>query len=68
MSSQLEGRLEELRGERVRLEESMRRIGETFASNLDREALLEIVVRSAVDAVGGRGREGDRAAPSRAAR
>jgi diguanylate cyclase (GGDEF)-like protein len=30
----------------------MRRIGETFASNLDREALLEIVVRTAVDGVG----------------
>jgi diguanylate cyclase (GGDEF)-like protein len=55
MSSQLEGRLEELRGERVRLEESLRRIGDTFGSNLDREALLEIVVRSAIDAVGGEG-------------
>jgi diguanylate cyclase (GGDEF)-like protein len=55
MSSQLEGRLEELRDERVRLEESLRRIGDTFGSNLDREALLEIVVRSAIDAVGGEG-------------
>jgi diguanylate cyclase (GGDEF)-like protein len=55
MSSQLEERLEELRGERVRLEESLRRIGDTFGSNLDREGLLEIVVRSAIDAVGGEG-------------
>jgi diguanylate cyclase (GGDEF)-like protein len=55
MSTQLEGRLEELRDERVRLEESLRRIGDTFGSNLDREALLEIVVRSAIDAVGGEG-------------
>jgi len=29
----------------------MRRTGETFASNLDRDALLEIVVRTAVDGV-----------------
>jgi diguanylate cyclase (GGDEF)-like protein len=55
MSSELEERLEELRGERVRLEESLRRIGDTFASNLDRDALLEIVVHSAIDAVGGEG-------------
>jgi diguanylate cyclase (GGDEF)-like protein len=55
MSVQLEARLEELRGERGRLETALRRIGDTFASNLDREALLEIVVRSAIDAVGGEG-------------
>jgi diguanylate cyclase (GGDEF)-like protein len=52
MSRQLEARLEELRQERARLESSIRRIGETFASNLDREGLLEIVVRTAVDGVG----------------
>jgi diguanylate cyclase (GGDEF)-like protein len=52
MSRQLESRLEELRQERQRLESSIRRIGETFASNLDREGLLEIVVRTAVDGVG----------------
>ncbi len=51
MSRQLEARLEELRQERARLEDSIRRIGETFASNLDRDALLEIVVRTAIDAV-----------------
>jgi diguanylate cyclase (GGDEF)-like protein len=51
MSHQLEARLEELHQERGRLRESIRRIGETFASNLDREALLEIIVRTAVDAV-----------------
>ena len=32
-------------------ESAMQRIGETFASNLDRDALLEIVVRTAVDGV-----------------
>lgn len=55
MSEQLEQRLEELSQERVRLELSLRRIGETFASNLDRDALLEIVVRTAVDAVAAQG-------------
>jgi diguanylate cyclase (GGDEF)-like protein len=52
MSVQLQDRLRELNQERGRLKEAMRRIGETFASNLDREALLEIVVRTAVDGVG----------------
>jgi diguanylate cyclase (GGDEF)-like protein len=51
MSRQLETRLEELRQERARLQESVRRIGETFASNLDREGLLEIVVDTALDAL-----------------
>ena len=51
MSLQLQARLEELGQERLRMELSLRRIGETFASNLDRDALLEIVVRTAVDAV-----------------
>jgi diguanylate cyclase (GGDEF)-like protein len=51
MSRQLAERLEQLREQRGRLESSLRRIGESFASNLDRDALLEIVVRTAVDAV-----------------
>jgi diguanylate cyclase (GGDEF)-like protein len=51
MSRQLEMRLEELAQERGRLQESIRRIGETFASNLDREGLLEIVVDTALDAL-----------------
>jgi diguanylate cyclase (GGDEF)-like protein len=55
MSDQLDARLDELHQERLRLELSLRRIGETFASNLDRDALLEIVVRTAVDAVGASG-------------
>ncbi|MEA2276321.1 MAG: hypothetical protein QOI62_3104 [Solirubrobacteraceae bacterium] len=52
MSRQLAERLEELNQERARLQEAMRRIGETFAANLDREGLLEIVVKTAVDGVG----------------
>jgi diguanylate cyclase (GGDEF)-like protein len=51
MSRQLQDRLQDLRSERARLQTAMRTIGETFASNLDREALLEIVVRAAVDGV-----------------
>jgi diguanylate cyclase (GGDEF)-like protein len=55
MSVQLSGRLEDLRQERARLQTSLRRIGQTFASNLDRDALLEIVVRTAVDGLGADG-------------
>jgi diguanylate cyclase (GGDEF)-like protein len=51
MSRQLETRMQELGQERLRMELSLRRIGETFASNLDRDGLLEIMVRTAVDAV-----------------
>ena len=61
MSRQLEERLEELNQERARLQDAMRRIGETFAANLDREGLLEIVVKTAVDGVGRRRRAGVRA-------
>jgi diguanylate cyclase (GGDEF)-like protein len=52
MSAQLEARLVELRRERERVQGSMRRLGEAVASNLDRDALLEIVVRTAVEGVG----------------
>lgn len=51
MSNQLEHRLDELQQERARLRESIRRIGQTFASNLDRPALLELALQTAVDAV-----------------
>jgi diguanylate cyclase (GGDEF)-like protein len=51
MSEQLERRLHELSEERERLQQSIRRIGETFASNLDRQALLELALKTAVDAV-----------------
>lgn len=55
MAAQLEERLRELREERTRVERSMRRLGEALASNLDRDALLGIVVETAVDGVGGAG-------------
>ena len=51
MSAQLERRIDELGRERARLRESIRRIGQTFASNLDRPALLELALKTAVDAV-----------------
>ena len=51
MSAQLERRLDELGQERARLRESIRRIGQTFASNLDRPALLDLALKTAVDAV-----------------
>jgi diguanylate cyclase (GGDEF)-like protein len=55
MSRQLAEHIQNLDRQRTRLEQSMRRIGESFASNLDRDALLEIVVRTAVDAVEAQG-------------
>ena len=52
MSAELERRLVELTEERERVQHSMRRLGEAVASNLDRDALLELVVRTAVDGLG----------------
>lgn len=51
MSDQLAQRLDELSQERARLREAIRRIGQTFASNLDRPALLELALKTAIDAV-----------------
>jgi diguanylate cyclase (GGDEF)-like protein len=52
MARELEGRLKELQLERARLREAIRRVGESFAKGLDRDALLKIVVQTAVDGVG----------------
>jgi diguanylate cyclase (GGDEF)-like protein len=52
MARQLEGRLEELQTERQRLQEAVRRVGESLGKGLDRDALLGIVVQTAVDGVG----------------
>jgi HAMP domain-containing protein len=51
MSNQLERRLDELSQERSRLRSVIQRIGEIFASNLDRPALLELALKTAIDAV-----------------
>ncbi|UTI64756.1 diguanylate cyclase [Paraconexibacter antarcticus] len=55
MSGELEKKIAEVEAEQARLALAMRRIGETFASNLDRDALLEIVLRTAVDGSGAAG-------------
>jgi diguanylate cyclase (GGDEF)-like protein len=52
MARQLEARLEDLQRERARLQEAIRRVGESFAAGLDRVGLLEIVVQTAVDGIG----------------
>jgi len=52
MSRQLKARLEDLKTERRRGEGAMRRLGEAVASNLDRDALLRLVVSTAVEGVG----------------
>jgi diguanylate cyclase (GGDEF)-like protein len=52
MARELEGRLDELQLERRRLREAIRRVGQSFAKGLDRDAVLEIVVQTAVDGVG----------------
>ncbi|HEX6115935.1 MAG TPA: diguanylate cyclase [Solirubrobacterales bacterium] len=50
MSDQLSAQMGELRRQRTELEQSVRRIGEAFASGLDRTALLEIVAETAISA------------------
>src|SRR4051794_14331727 len=52
MARELQKRLEELQLERRRLREAIRRTGQSFAKGLDRDAVLEIAVQTAVDAVG----------------
>jgi diguanylate cyclase (GGDEF)-like protein len=49
MSKQLATKIDELEEERARLRESLHRIGQTFASNLDRQALLELALQTAID-------------------
>ena len=48
---QVEPRYRELALQRRRLRESIRRTGQTLAANLDRPALLELALKTAVDAV-----------------
>lgn len=51
MSSELEERIGDLDRERGRLRDSIQRVGETFASNLDRRALLALGTETAMEAV-----------------
>lgn len=48
---QAHGRLVALQRERMRVRTGFRRIGEALAAGIDRPALLEVIVRTAVDAV-----------------
>jgi diguanylate cyclase (GGDEF)-like protein len=48
MSDRLSSQMDQLRRQRVEIENSVRRIGEAFASGLDRQALLAILVETAV--------------------
>lgn len=55
MSRQLQTRMDELEQERARFRAAVRRIGEAFASGLDRGALLELALSTAIDATGAEG-------------
>ena len=50
MSDRLSAQMEALRRQQVEIDRSVRRIGEAFASGLDRQALLEVVVETALGA------------------
>jgi diguanylate cyclase (GGDEF)-like protein len=52
MSDRLAAQMEELRRQQVEIERSVRRIGEAFASGLDRQTLLEVVVETALGSCG----------------
>ena len=48
MSGRLAEQMDQLRRQRLEIEKSVRRVGEAFASGLDRQALLAILVETAV--------------------
>jgi diguanylate cyclase (GGDEF)-like protein len=50
MRDRLSGQMDQLRRQQLELEGSVTRIGEAFASGLDRQALLEILIETAVGA------------------
>jgi diguanylate cyclase (GGDEF)-like protein len=50
MSDRLTAQMQELRRQQVEVDRSVRRIGEAFASGLDRQALLKVVVETALGA------------------
>ena len=73
MARQLNARMNELDVERTRLQETVRRVGESIGKGLDRDALLSIVVQTAVDGVGADSgrvlmRDGPEGEPAEAAR
>jgi diguanylate cyclase (GGDEF)-like protein len=52
MSDRLSAQMQELRRQQVEVDRSVRRIGEAFASGLDRKGLLKVVVETALGACG----------------
>ena len=50
MSQQLASKIDEVQRKRTELEDTIRRVGEAFASGLDREGIVNLAVRTAVDA------------------
>ncbi len=48
MSGRLSDQMDQLRRQRVEIDKSVRRVGDAFASGLDRQALLAILVETAV--------------------
>jgi diguanylate cyclase (GGDEF)-like protein len=50
MSDRLSAQMQELRRQQVEIDRSVRRIGEAFASGLDRQGLLKVVVETALGA------------------
>ncbi len=50
MSGRLSAQMDELRRQQVEIDRSVRRIGEAFASGLDRQGLLRVVVETALGA------------------
>jgi diguanylate cyclase (GGDEF)-like protein len=50
MSAQLASKIDEVERKRSELEETIRRVGDAFATGLDREAIVNLVVRTAVEA------------------
>jgi diguanylate cyclase (GGDEF)-like protein len=52
MSSQLEAKIEEIERKREELEATIRRVGDALATGLDRDGVVALAVRQAVDACG----------------
>jgi diguanylate cyclase (GGDEF)-like protein len=50
MSRQLASKIEEVERKRGELEETIRRVGDAFASGLDREGIINLTVRTALEA------------------
>ena len=50
MSGQLEAKIEEVERKRQELEETIRRVGDALATGLDRDGVVALAVRQAVDA------------------